>query len=742
MSVPEPWSNPEMWIEHRDFVRALARRLLADEHAAEDVAQEACIAALESPPRSSEAARAWLSRVVRNLSLNTLRERERRSRRELSIAREEAHESNIDARIDAQRRVLEAVTALREPYKTAIWMRWFEGLPPREIARRTQVPIETAKSRLKRGLAELQVALERDFGDRERWMHALAPLAIVERTLVGMSTWVLAGAVTFAIVSTWAVSALSSSKSAFYVHENRVIPNFERGSTATSEAPPDTRLSIHRESETSAAATSLPIHASSGATTDGMPMAPQGPAFELELELPNGLISAEFSGALVLDGAAGGVEKKQFAPVVADPSPRVRFAREPRTSLFGGGARSTWTLTLTSLDGLWRGERRLPAIIENEPTRVRILLEPRAIVEGRVRDRAGKPVAAARVRLRTANGTLVDELTTDGDGRWSSMGLVLERLTIEARSIAHPLATTTVELLALERKELEIVLESCATTTLTGRLTSRTGSHVPSGAVRVASGDDPTFVTLAEMTPAFDSRDGVYSFAIESLAPGTYTIYPPMDDGFAWSPAYVTSTVPSLPIVFTCRDDVEARDVALRARRADDGSALKNLRATILLDRYGAGRKQAIAIEPRVLLDETSTGEALFRNIPSDMRGWWLVEADGCASAWGELSALTRSNGRSETTAALEAGWTARFWIGTRDEFGREIGIENARIVTRGGTCLATSSEDGIAYLDLLYDPGRLRVELPGWRMVTMEGFANGKLASRRVSHRVWLERQ
>src|SRR5262245_55246863 len=110
MSHADPSLRPEVWIEHREFVRALARRLLADEHAAEDVAQEACIAALESPPRSNEAVKAWLTQVVRNLSFNVLREKERRSRREETVARHEASEPDIDARIETQKRVLEAVT--------------------------------------------------------------------------------------------------------------------------------------------------------------------------------------------------------------------------------------------------------------------------------------------------------------------------------------------------------------------------------------------------------------------------------------------------------------------------------------------------------------------------------------------------------------------------------------------------------------------------------------------------------
>ena len=42
--------GPELLSQHRSFLKSLARRLLRDEHAAEDVVQESYLAALERPP--------------------------------------------------------------------------------------------------------------------------------------------------------------------------------------------------------------------------------------------------------------------------------------------------------------------------------------------------------------------------------------------------------------------------------------------------------------------------------------------------------------------------------------------------------------------------------------------------------------------------------------------------------------------------------------------------------------------
>ena len=51
-------------LKHAAFVRALARSLLLDPHAADDVVQETWLRALEAPPRHAGNLRGWLSRVV------------------------------------------------------------------------------------------------------------------------------------------------------------------------------------------------------------------------------------------------------------------------------------------------------------------------------------------------------------------------------------------------------------------------------------------------------------------------------------------------------------------------------------------------------------------------------------------------------------------------------------------------------------------------------------------------------
>ena len=75
-----------------------------------------------------------------------------------------------------QERVLAAVTALREPYRGAIYMRYYQGMTPTAIAAELKVPVATIDSQLLRGRALIREQLNREFGDNRVWLSALIPL--------------------------------------------------------------------------------------------------------------------------------------------------------------------------------------------------------------------------------------------------------------------------------------------------------------------------------------------------------------------------------------------------------------------------------------------------------------------------------------------------------------------------------------------------------------------------------------
>src|SRR5262249_40197952 len=70
---------------------------------------------------------------------------------------------------------------LDEPYRTALLLRFFDDLPPREVARRTGVPVETARARIRRGIEQLRGRLDAAHGgDGRAWKLALVPLIAPE----------------------------------------------------------------------------------------------------------------------------------------------------------------------------------------------------------------------------------------------------------------------------------------------------------------------------------------------------------------------------------------------------------------------------------------------------------------------------------------------------------------------------------------------------------------------------------
>jgi protocatechuate 3,4-dioxygenase beta subunit len=80
-------------------------------------------------------------------------------------------------RAAVQRDLVQAVLDLDEPYRTTILWRYFEELPPREIARRAGVPVATVHSRIARGIARLRERLDRARGgDGRSWAIALLPV--------------------------------------------------------------------------------------------------------------------------------------------------------------------------------------------------------------------------------------------------------------------------------------------------------------------------------------------------------------------------------------------------------------------------------------------------------------------------------------------------------------------------------------------------------------------------------------
>jgi RNA polymerase sigma-70 factor (ECF subfamily) len=182
MTDARPALDPADWTTHVEFVRRLARSLVADRADADDLEQEAWLAWMRSPPDHVGASRGWLARVVANLARMGARSRTRREQRErIVVARGPRHAAAADdsvAQIELHRRVVERVLALAEPYRAVVVLRFFEQRSLAEIAQRLALPLETVKTRQKRALGQLrEELLGSDGAERDQKHRALVMLA-------------------------------------------------------------------------------------------------------------------------------------------------------------------------------------------------------------------------------------------------------------------------------------------------------------------------------------------------------------------------------------------------------------------------------------------------------------------------------------------------------------------------------------------------------------------------------------
>lgn len=219
------------------WFRALAKSLAGQD--ADDLRQDVALRAIVHPPSHHDHG-PWLVTVLRRRAAALARARARRHEREHEHAQ---HESIADEEPPASRDELRAIVArelfaLDEPYRATLVQRFLEERSHAEIARLEGIPIGTVRWRQHEGLALLRKRLDRRYGDRERWLATLLPIARPE-TSAAVTAGVLLMKAKFAL----AVSMLVAiGVLLFALGRSRSTPAPEPTPQSPTGAPLDARV--------------------------------------------------------------------------------------------------------------------------------------------------------------------------------------------------------------------------------------------------------------------------------------------------------------------------------------------------------------------------------------------------------------------------------------------------------------------------------------------------------------------
>lgn len=707
-----PIPTLETLLSHREFVRGAARAVLGGDDQIEDVVQETWIRALRQGPREAGALRTWLGRVARNLAIDVRRGAARRKRRETAAAQAEALPSvaDIAEKEEARRRLVAALLRLDEPSRSALLLRTYEACPVAEVARRLGVPLETARTRLRRGLARLRETLDRESGgDRRAWAVGLLPWAVPPSppAPVGTAVGGLAGK---ALVAGAALVLLGLGGGAYLWATRADGPGDgtarDSESAARPEAPSGGRSAI-------------------GDPTHGLARAPGRPAPPAagnpEMPFAQGVV-VDTAGHLLPDVAVlprGMFEpspgRKQemsfeFADVLAEPPARTDAQGRFRVEK----ALPEQVSIVFVKDGFAYAEVRglSPDATKNQDLRVTLGKGRRA--SWTVRDTSGRPIARAQFGVFVAPDAYGNRVFgshyADAEGRcvldWLPdvdrpvEHLFLSRAAYE--SVSRPRDAIDLEATFVLRRQMPLVV---AVDSDTGRAISGAA-----GILRLASDGR----LLAALTSNASERA---SFA---EAPGILVPHPwPPQAGslehstgafraLVWAPGHVTTEVP-----FEVARDVEPPRVEVRLPLGDAGPSIvgrvepAGVRTLHLCLPPPPGWGEEDVRESRRLMDVPvgEGGRFSIRGLPKG-RYRLLVDEAGYAPSLTEVDAPA-----SDVSIALEKA--ARLRVRVSREDGKptagtlvSVGIEGRRMRST-----VPVGDDGIARFDGL-PAGRAHVAL------------------------------
>ena len=182
--------SAEELLVHAGWLRALAFRLVRDDDDADDLVQDTWIASMRRTPEHAESAKSWLAKVMVNRLRMRARSEGRRTAREqatLLIGNEDVPTQDLlVARAEMQRKLVDLVLRLEEPYRSTVLLHYCEGVPLASMGRAQGLAASTVRSRLKIALDRLREGLDAEAGGRKQW--AVPLLAIPKGVFVAQKS--------------------------------------------------------------------------------------------------------------------------------------------------------------------------------------------------------------------------------------------------------------------------------------------------------------------------------------------------------------------------------------------------------------------------------------------------------------------------------------------------------------------------------------------------------------------------
>ena len=641
MLSSEPDHTPvgeDEYLELSRSMRRLARDLVTGEAAADDLVQEAWLAALDQPPERVRNLNAWMRQVLRNLAARERRRADRRLEIEQWTAARERVESHVDgiAGRSTCELLREAVDSLPDPYRSVIRRRYLEERTVAEIADLDGCSVERVKSQVRRGTERLRRTLDtRCRGERSAWVALLLP-EVLESTPGHVAPAGRQGAVARAGASAtrsvhrvlWLVVASAIAVPLVVIAVDRTstgdpitagagtVASANRPTAPASHEPSDRDLLVSPEDPARSAFDDpdLPGEAAS-------PVPPATATRELELVVrrPDG----SFAEAAVAH--VWGRDRERLGEFATDRGGRIRIS-VAESALVGPpqvpGPHGGVMVSACAVGGVWSDAYQLALPPDGRVFEVVSAARGQSL-HGTVRGEGGEPISNAWVRLarqangpfRTADGVPFSERTysvrTAEDRTFTIAGLPRRLHRVQVGADGWRSCERTIQ---GGEAWLALDVELARGARVAGRVTTADGSPVPDARVWQVA-----MATIPQDGLPRTACDAQGRFELLGLDPAparlfaasgdppvlfaTTVLEPEGDEVLDWSPVLAEAPVLAIRVEDELGRPVSAASLALIA--LDDGPVWGVLR-----DTDGQGRGRFVGVPPGPLALAVQRGSA------------------------------------------------------------------------------------------------------------------------------------